>query len=207
MMNMNLKKLAIALALFGTVAIGSVALASNGVLKPAYVGPRTGIPLGAPKAYGFWSFAVLDGGKISRSGQPLMSEFKWLKKSGWKSVVDLRTDGEYKEVGDDLKLSGFKALGFNYLALPMRDGAAPTIDQAKQFLKFATDPANQPVEVHCRGGYGRTGTLIALYRYAVDGWTMPQAISESRLFQGGVDAGQQKWLLNWAKKYPKTTKE
>jgi len=193
-------------ALTAALAAGPVALATTGVSKPVYAGPRTGLPAGAPKAYGFWSFAALDGGKISRSGQPLMSEFKWLKKNGWRSVVDLRTDGEYKEVGDDLRLSGFKALGFNYLALPIRDGAAPTIDQAKQFLKFAADPANQPVEVHCRGGYGRTGTLIALYRYEVDGWTMPQAINESRLYSGGVDRGQEKWLLNWAKNNPKASK-
>ncbi len=204
-MNIRCKMIAIAFAFVVTIAVGSAASASTGIAKPAYIGPRAGIPAGAPKAYGFWSFAMLDGGKISRSGQPLMSEFKWLKKNGWKSVVDLRTDGEYKEVGDDAKLSGFQALGFNYLALPIRDGAAPTIDQAKRFLKFAADPANQPVEVHCRGGYGRTGTLIALYRYAVDGWTMPQAIAESRLFRGGVDSAQKKWLLNWAKNNPNGT--
>lgn len=132
-----------------------------------------------------------------------MSEFKWLKNNGWKSVVDLRVDGEYKEIGDDRRLKGFKALGFNFLSLPIRDGGTPTLNQARQFLKFVTDPANQPVEIHCRGGYGRTGTLIALYRYTVDGWTMQQAIAESRLYRGGIDSSQEKWLLNWEKNNPK----
>ena len=181
---------------------GSVGLAATA--GPTFVGPRMNLPKGAPSAYGFWSFAILDGGKISRSGQPLMSEFKWLKKNGWKSVVNLRTDGEYKEIGDDKKLVGFKDLGFNYLSLPIRDGGVPTINQAKQFLKFVTDSANQPVEVHCRGGYGRTGTLIALYRYTVNGWTMKQAIAESRLYRGGIDSQQEKWLLKWEKNNPPT---
>jgi len=197
------RKLIITLAVVGSIVPALVLAATTDIGGPAQVGPRMNIPAGAPKAYGFWSFAVLDGGKISRSGQPLISEFKWLKKTGWKSVVDLRVDGEYKEVGDDRKLAGFKALGFNYLSLPIADGAAPTIKQAQQFLQFASDPANQPVEVHCRGGYGRTGTLTALYRYAVDGWTMPQAVKESRLFHGGIDSAQQKWLLAWAKRNAK----
>jgi len=205
-MKINLKNITIAIVVAGSVVLAATSAAIAGSSKPVLIGPRVNLPKGAPKAYGFWSFAVLDGGKISRSGQPLMSEFKWLKNNGWKSVVDLRTDGEYKEIGDDLKLSGFKTLGFNYLALPIRDGAAPTETQARQFLKFVSDPAKAPVEVHCRGGYGRTGTLIALYRYEVDGWTMPQAIAESKLFMGGIDSGQKQWLLNWAKKYPKASK-
>jgi protein tyrosine/serine phosphatase len=163
------------------------------------VGPRGNTATSTPKAYGFWSFAVLDQGKISRSGQPLLSEFKWLKNNGWKSVVDLRVDGEYKEIGDDRKIKGFNDLKFNFLSLPIKDGGVPTIKQAQQFLKFVSDPNNQPAEIHCRGGYGRTGTLIALYRYTVDGWTMTQAIAESRLYDGGIDSRQKQWLLAWAK--------
>lgn len=167
--------------------------------QPTLVGPRGGFATTTPAAYGFWSFSILDGGKLSRSGQPLLSEFKWLKKNGWKSVVDLRVDGEYKEIGDDRKIKGFNDLKFNFLSLPIKDGGIPTTKQAQQFLKFVTDPKNQPVEIHCRGGYGRTGTLVALYRYTVDHWTMTQAIAESRLYRGGVDSQQKQWLLNWAK--------
>jgi protein tyrosine/serine phosphatase len=177
--------------------------ANQGVLaaasQPVFVGPRGNTATSTPKAYGFWSFAVLDGGKISRSGQPLLSEFQWLKKNGTKSVVDLRVDGEYKEIGDDRKIPGFNNLKFNFLSLPIKDGGIPTTKQAQQFLKFVTDPKNQPMEIHCRGGYGRTGTLVALYRYTVDHWTMVQAIAESRLYRGGIDSRQKQWLLAWAK--------
>lgn len=166
----------------------------------SFVGPRMNIPTKSPTAYGFWSFAVPVSGVISRSGQPTIDEFKWLRSKGWKSVVNLRFDNEYKEVADDMKLKGFKELGFNYLRLSIKDGAAPTDKQAKEFLAFVTNPKNQPAHIHCRGGYGRAGTMIALYRYEIQHWPMNQAIKESTLFHGGVSAAQKRWLKIWEKK-------
>lgn len=177
----------------------TVAPVSSGAPTISFVGPRENIPKDAPAAYGFWSFAVPVNGVISRSGQPLLSEFQWLKDNGWKGDVDLRMDGEYNDpAADDSKLAGFNALGFNYLHLNILDGHAPTTDQANQFLAFVTNPVNQPVHVHCRGGYGRAGTMIALYRYAVQGWPIDQAIAESRAFHGGISDAQKKWLTTWA---------
>lgn len=166
-----------------------------------FVGPREGLPENAPKDYGLWSFAMPIQGVLSRSGQPLFSGFKWMKENGWKSVVDLRIDGERGEVGDDRKIVGFNALGLNFLSLPLVDGIPPTNEQAKQFLVFVTDPVNQPAHVHCRGGIGRAGTMVVLYRYAVQGWPMDKAIEESRAFQGGISDLQKKWLEKWATQY------
>lgn len=170
---------------------------------PSPIGPRMNLPQAAPQAYGFWSFSILEGGKVSRSGQPTLAEFKWLKDNGWRGIVNLRISDEYGETGDDAKIPGFNELGFNYLHLPIPDGGAPTGKQAETFLKFVTDPANQPVEVHCRGGYGRTGTMIALYRYEVDGWPILEAIDESRLYHGGISSAQERWLLCWAVDHPR----
>jgi protein tyrosine phosphatase (PTP) superfamily phosphohydrolase (DUF442 family) len=167
------------------------------------VGPRGNVVPSAPKAYGFWSYAVPVPGKLSRSGQPTIDEFKWLKDQGVKSVVDLRVDNEYKETTDDQKLPDFNKLKFNYLRLPIRDGQPPSMDQAQKFLAFVYDKNNQPVHVHCRGGYRRTGTVIALYRFEAQGLSMDKSIKESRLFHGGVSAVQKKWLLKWAKDNPK----
>ena len=163
-----------------------------------FVGPRENIPDDAPLAYGFWSFAMPVPGVLSRSGQPLPSEFSWLRDRGWRSVVNLRTDGERGEIGDDAKLTGFRDHGLTYLHLPLTDGQPPANEQAEQFLAFVTDPRNQPVHVHCRGGIGRTGTMIALYRYAVQGWPMDAAVKESRAFRGGVSDAQRTWLEEWA---------
>ena len=110
----------------------------------------------------------------------------------------MRVDGERDEVGDDAKLPGFNGLGFNYLHLPIADGHPPTEQQAEQFLAFVTNEANQPVHIHCRGGIGRAGVMIALYRYAVQGWSLDLAIQESRLFKGGISSLQEEWLKSWA---------
>jgi protein tyrosine phosphatase (PTP) superfamily phosphohydrolase (DUF442 family) len=166
-----------------------------------FIGPREGIPENAPKDYGLWSFAMPVQGVLSRSGQPLFSGFKWMKENGWKSVVDLRVDGERGEVGDDRKIPGFNGLGLNFLSLPLVDGIPPTDEQAKQFIAFVINPINQPAHVHCRGGIGRAGTMVVLYRYAVQGWPMDKAIEESRAFQGGISDLQKKWLEKWAAKY------
>lgn len=168
-------------------------------VEVSFVGPRGNVPAGAPKDYGFWSFAVAVPDILSRSGQPTLADFQWLKANGWKSDIDLRIDGDHApEVSDDAKIPGFNDLGFNYLKIQMLDGAAPTDMQADQFLSFVTDPANQPAHVHCRGGIGRAGIMVALYRYSVQGWSMDQAIQESVLFQGGISDSQKKWFAKWA---------
>jgi len=160
--------------------------------KIVYVGPRQNISFEAPGDSGFCSFAIPVTNIISRSGQPTINEFCWLKDHGWKSVVDLR-------ISNDAKIQGFNELHFNYLVLPIVDNTAPSDQQAQKFLKFVTNPINQPVHIHCHAGIGRTGVMIALYRYMVQGWPMDKAISESRLFGGGVNQIQENWLKIWAK--------
>ncbi len=84
----------------------------------------------------------------------------------------------------------------------MLDGAAPTETQAEQFLSFVTNPANQPAHVHCRGGIGRAGAMVALYRYAMQGWPVEQVLEEGKLFQGGVSDAQEKFLKKYAAEHP-----
>lgn len=168
----------------------------------SFVGPRENVPADAPVDYGFWSFAIPVPGVLSRSGQPTISGFQWMKNNGWKSDVDLRVDGDHApEVSDDALIPGFKELGFNYLKIQMLDGAAPTEAQAEQFLSFVTKPENQPAHVHCRGGIGRAGVMVALYRYAVQGWPVDQVLEEGKLFQGGVSIAQEKFLKKYAKEH------
>jgi protein tyrosine/serine phosphatase len=54
----------------------------------------------------------------------------------------------------------------------------PEDEDVVKFLRIATTPALQPVLVHCQHGSDRTGTMVAIYRIAFDGWTKAQATTE-----------------------------
>lgn len=54
----------------------------------------------------------------------------------------------------------------------------PEDEDVIKFLRIATTPTLQPVLVHCLHGSDRTGTMVAIYRIAYQGWTKAQATDE-----------------------------
>ncbi|MDP2728306.1 MAG: tyrosine-protein phosphatase [Dehalococcoidia bacterium] len=143
-------------------------------------------------------FGVVEQGILYRSAQPSEADYRWLLSRGFKSIVDFR-----QEKGD--RRDQVLGLGFqNYLWLNIEDETMPTDEQAERFLDFVTDSKNWPILTHCKVGLGRTGTMAALVRYAIDGWPMEKAIKEARLYRGGVDLvpSQMAWLKHWAAEHP-----
>lgn len=59
----------------------------------------------------------------------------------------------------------------------------PEDEDVIKFLRIATTPSLQPVLVHCQHGSDRTGTMVAIYRIAYEGWTKKQATDE--MINGG----------------------
>lgn len=59
----------------------------------------------------------------------------------------------------------------------------PEDEDMVKFLRIVTTPALQPVLVHCEYGSDRTGTMVAVYRIAIQGWSKEAAILE--MTQGG----------------------
>jgi protein tyrosine/serine phosphatase len=59
----------------------------------------------------------------------------------------------------------------------------PEDEDVIKFLRIATTPSLQPVLVHCQHGADRTGTMVAIYRIAYQGWTKKQATVE--MINGG----------------------
>ncbi len=47
----------------------------------------------------------------------------------------------------------------------------PEDEDVIKFLRIATTPSLQPVLVHCLHGSDRTGTMVAIYRIAYEGWS------------------------------------
>jgi len=59
----------------------------------------------------------------------------------------------------------------------------PEDEDIVKFLRITTTPALQPVLVHCRHGSDRTGTMVAVHRIVVEGWTKAEATDE--MIHGG----------------------
>jgi protein tyrosine phosphatase (PTP) superfamily phosphohydrolase (DUF442 family) len=104
-----------------------------------------------------------------RSAQPDAVGFKNLRAMGIKTVVSLR-----RLSSDRPALRG---LGLRYRHIHFAPWHAEEEDVIA-FLKIATDPANQPVLVHCQHGADRTGTMVAIYRVYVQRWAMSEAMQE-----------------------------
>jgi len=68
-----------------------------------------------------------------------------------------------------------------------------------RFLKAATDPAQQPILLHCKHGSDRTGMMVATYRIVVQDWNKKNAIAEMK--QGGfgyhtIWANLERYIMN-----------
>ncbi|MEM7015083.1 MAG: protein-tyrosine phosphatase family protein [Verrucomicrobiota bacterium] len=75
--------------------------------------------------------------------------FLW--ESGFRSVICL-TDSRDK--------NAFKTTGFQFTHFDIEDGHPPTDEQVHHFLHIYRS-AKRDTAVHCEGGVGRTGTMLA----------------------------------------------
>jgi protein tyrosine phosphatase (PTP) superfamily phosphohydrolase (DUF442 family) len=112
---------------------------------------------------------------LYRGAQPSEEGIRQLKALGIKTIVNLRSlHNDRNEIGE------MNDVTYEHIAtLPW---AVTDIDIIR-FLKIVTDPNRTPVYVHCQRGADRTGTMCAIYRIVVQGWTQEQAFQE--MTQGG----------------------
>jgi atypical dual specificity phosphatase len=91
--------------------------------------------------------------------------------------------------------------GFDVLRLPVRDFTAPSLDQLTEAMRFIEEhlARNEPIVVHCRGGKGRTGTILAAWLIS-RGATAADAIERVRnASPGSIEtAGQLEALERFA---------
>ena len=106
---------------------------------------------------------------LYRSGQPTLEGLRNLKAMGIKTVINTR---DFHSNRDEVL-----AVGLQYERIHMK-AWLPLEGDAVRFLKIVTDPKRTPVLVHCWLSSDRSGTLIAIYRIAVQGWSREDAVKE-----------------------------
>jgi protein tyrosine/serine phosphatase len=106
---------------------------------------------------------------LYRGAQPSAEGMRRLKGLGIKTVVSLRSfHSDRDEIGD---------IDLAYEHMYMKAWHAED-KEVVWFLKIVTDPNRMPVLVHCQRGADRTGTMCAIYKVAVEGWSKDEAIEE-----------------------------
>jgi protein tyrosine/serine phosphatase len=143
------------------------------------------------------NFGVVVEGVLSRSGRPDAEALKWLADRGVKTIVNLCAEMDEAQAA--------RGTGLRYVRLPIDDGFFPTAEQAEKFLRLSQDPSSWPIHVHCYAGAGRAGLAISLFRYALQGWSMQEAVNESRVYFPGMTSIQLTWLRSWARSHPQAS--
>lgn len=127
---------------------------------------------------------------LYRSAQPTAEGIRELQERGIVTVINLRSfHSDRDEIGNT---------GLAYEHIYMK-AWHPERKEVVRFLQIVTDPKRTPVLVHCQQGADRTGTMIALYRVAVQGWSKEAAIRE--MTKGGFGFNRiwtnlPDWILN-----------
>ncbi len=89
-----------------------------------------------------------------------IEDLRYWWRQGIRAVVVLLEDYEM-----DISIEEYREIGFDVLWKPIRDMTAPSISTLLDIVKWIDEKINRnrPVLVHCYGGLGRTGTILAAY--------------------------------------------
>jgi len=106
---------------------------------------------------------------LYRCAQPTADGLKAAEKLGIKTVICLRGFHSDKDEVESTKLRT-ERIRFNTWH--------PEDEDVVRFLKLVSNTNNGPFLIHCLHGADRTGTMIAIHRIAIEGWTKQEAIKE-----------------------------
>src|SRR5262245_39572111 len=112
--------------------------------------------------------------RLFRGGQPESNAWSGLAKLGVTTVVDLRMEREHSLVQE---AKDVEAAGMRYVSVPMNGFELPTEENVAKVLKLLD--SGETVFVNCKQGRDRTGTVVAAYRIAHEGWACDKALVEA----------------------------
>jgi uncharacterized protein (TIGR01244 family) len=191
----TLHALVLPIVLVALAAAGS-ALAQAPAPAPA---PTSQAP-GTNALVGVRNFTKVDA-TFACGGALSPEAFDALKQAGFKSIVNLRAETEQGAAVPEERAAAEK-VGIAYIHLPfvVQSPDPATVDA---FLKLVTDPARQPMLLHCASG-GRASVFWAIKRALVDGWTAEKAMAELPELGKNVNDTLRTFALDYIKTHGKT---
>ena len=129
---------------------------------------------------------------LYRGGQPTEEGFRQLAALGIKTVICFR-DTQSKVLREKELV---EKNGLHFISLRLSNWFSAKDDEIHKIIEVIRNPEHHPVFIHCKRGADRTGTVAAVYRMMIDGWTHQQANHEAKNLGLG-------WWQVWMKDYIK----
>ena len=122
--------------------------------------------------------------------QPQVEDLSTLHDSGVRTIISL--------LEDPVGLDEYEKHNFNSMWFPVADHGVPTPDQMMKLVEYIDKQLNESnsVAIHCKGGKGRTGTILAAYLIA-KGASYEQAMSQ--IDQAKPNAIKKEFQINFLK--------
>lgn len=129
------------------------------------------------------NFGVVDGGRVYRAGGLTPAAFRSVAaEHGIKTFVDLGAWPEGSEEDRRAQRTA-EALGIERFRFELVGDGTGNPNHYVNTLRIMTDPACQPVLVHCGAGSERTGIAVILYRHITLGTPIEEAYQEAQLYK------------------------
>lgn len=131
---------------------------------------------------------------VACAGATSADAFPEIKKRGYAAIINLRRE---QEPGAEIAAarSAASAAGLKFIHIPV-DSANPDAASAEAFIKAVTDPANQPVFIHCASA-NRVAAMWLIKRVVVDGWEIARATQEAETI-GLTNAQLKQFAIDYA---------
>lgn len=106
-------------------------------------------------------------------GQPTFDQLKKAGETGFKAVINLRTDGELPD--PEQESTWVEGFGMKYFHIPVSGAEGLTLENTKLFAEALSKTEDYPLIVHCKSG-NRVGALFALKAFHIDGKSKEEAL-------------------------------
>jgi protein-tyrosine phosphatase len=116
--------------------------------------------------------------RLYRGAQPADKGYELLEKMDVDIIVDFRNEKDLIE----RERQAVEARHIRFNSIPWSALHDPTTEEVRQFFEILRENPEKRIFVHCEVGADRTGTMIALYRIAAQGWTVDDAVREMKAY-------------------------